>query len=1156
MKIIIKIWVLILLFVFSPGKGSYAQKESLRFEHIGIEEGLSGNNVTAILQDSKGYIWFGTVDGLNKYDGYTFTKYRFDPFDPNSISQNFIYTIFEDSYGAIWVSTFEGLCKFDRATEKFTRYKPSPKARFADPNIGVINEGSDGMIWVGSYSTGLCRFNPRTGKFLPDSIDLDYPRSTGNKTTWPSDAIECIYKDSAGELWVGNTTGLHNIKLTTAKGGQPSGYTIKHYRPDPFNPGSLSGKVKSVFEDRAGTIWLATDNGLNSLDKKTGLFKRYQHDPKNVQSISSNNSFSWGGRGIKEDQQGNLWICTSKGLNKLNKDRTVFTRYFHSQNDPHSVSTDFIESIEIDKAGILWVGGLGGKLNKANLNDKGFGLRRNDPTDINSLSSNQVTGIVEDSSGIIWIGTFTGGLNRWDRRTNKFTHFRYDPANPKSLRHDAVHAIIEDRDGQLWVCNGDILSLFNKQTGEFTHYKSDDANYKKEHQLILSMTQDREGLLWLATSGDGIRNFNAKTRMFSKHYHHSKADSTGISDYTATAIFADSRDNIWVGYGSIATDRLNKRTDSITHYKHDPQDTASISSNIVHSFYEDTNGNLWLGTFAGGLCYFDYQKGKFTTFNDKHGLSNNTVYSIVNDNINRLWLGTRNGLSQFDPVTKTFINYDYKDGLQGNIFAAGERDVGARCRGRDGTIYFGGNNGFNFFDPLKLNANTYIAPVVITQFKLFDKLVKGANESKEIILGYNENYFSFEFSSLSFHNPAKNQYAYQLEGVDKNWVYSGSRRYTSYTNIGPGHYTFKVMGTNSDGIWNREFTSISIIINPPWWRTWWAYSIYGLLLAAAIFAIDRMQKQRIIRRERQKTQLKELAQAKEIENAYHELRSTQAQLIQQEKMASLGELTAGIAHEIQNPLNFVNNFSEVNKELIEELRMEKSKDKSERDEMLEEDLLNDIAENEQKINHHGKRADAIVKGMLQHSRTSTGKKEPADINAIADEYLRLAYHGLRAKDKNFNATMQTDFDESIGRINIIPQDIGRVILNLITNAFYAVTEKKKNMLPSPKGVKEDSNFFEPVVTVTTKRLGSPSGDGGKVLISVKDNGNGIPQKVLDKIFQPFFTTKPTGQGTGLGLSLSYDIIKAHGGEIKVETKEGEATEFIIYLPVKEKEILK
>jgi signal transduction histidine kinase len=281
------------------------------------------------------------------------------------------------------------------------------------------------------------------------------------------------------------------------------------------------------------------------------------------------------------------------------------------------------------------------------------------------------------------------------------------------------------------------------------------------------------------------------------------------------------------------------------------------------------------------------------------------------------------------------------------------------------------------------------------------------------------------------------------------------------------------------------------------------------------------------------------------------LRKTQHQLILSEKIRSLGELTAGIAHEIQNPLNFVNNFSEVNTELIEELKNEKSKIKNERNENLEEELLNNIAQNEQKINHHGKRAEAIVRDMLQHSRASSGKKEPADINALADEYLRLSYHGLRAKDKSFNATMQTDFDESVGNINIIPQDIGRVLLNLFTNAFYAVTEKKKSSPQTPTlgGETENSqNNYEPTISVSTSLTSSFAGKGAWVEIKVKDNGFGISKKVLDKIFQPFFTTKPTGQGTGLGLSLSYDIIKAHGGEIKVETKEGEGAEFTICLP--------
>ena len=815
---------------------SNAQSEGLRFEHIGIEEGLSNENVTQIFQDSKGYIWFGTFDGLNKYDGYSFTKYRLDPFDSNSISQNFIYTIWEDKYGAIWVSSFEGLCKFDRSTEMFTRYKPSPSAKFSDPNISAINEDSDGMIWVGSHSGGLCRFDRKTGKFLPEYFDLGYRQFPGDKARL-KDNVNCIYKDRAGTLWLGNTTGLHKIILTAAKAGQLSRVTFKDYRHNPANINTLSSNVvTSIIEDRAGIIWVSTQNGLNSFDQKTGLFKRYLHDPNNIHSISSNNMELWFGSHLKEDQEGNLWICTRNGLNKLNRDRTIFTHYFYDSSDVYSVSSNFIMSLQIDQAGILWAGSWSGKLNKANLNQKVFGLERHDPNNINSLSSNKVTSILEDSSGIIWIGTYGGGLNRWDKKTNRFTHFTNDPSDPKTLKSDAVHAILEDHQGHLWIANGDVLSHLNRQTGEFTHYHINEGHYKEEdHRLIFSITEDREGLLWLGT-GNGVKSFNKKTAEF-KHYYHDPADSNGLSDYVALIVFADSRDNIWVGHGSRGTDKLNKRTGQFTHYKHDPHDSASISSNYVNSIYEDSKGNLWFGTSAGGLCYFDYQKEKFTTFTDKHGLPNNTVYSILEDAKNNLWLGTGYGLSRFDSLKKTFTNYDYKDGLQGNFFAAGdERERGAYFKGKDGTLYFGGNHGFNFFYPDKIKADSHLAPIVITQFKLFDKHVKGANESKEIVLDHNENYFSFEFSSLSFYNPAKNQYAYKLEGVDKDWIYSGSRRYAGYTNIDPGTYTFIVKGTNNDGVWNEEGTSIIVIIYPPWYGTWWAYILFTLLFSGLIYA--------------------------------------------------------------------------------------------------------------------------------------------------------------------------------------------------------------------------------------------------------------------------------------------------------------------------------
>ena len=318
--------------------------------------------------------------------------------------------------------------------------------------------------------------------------------------------------------------------------------------------------------------------------------------------------------------------------------------------------------------------------------------------------------------------------------------------------------------------------------------------------------------------------------------------------------------------------------------------------------------------------------------------------------------------------------------------------------------------------------------------------------------------------------------------------------------------------------------------------------LFGLLTGLAVLSIIAFILY-FTNRQKQKTNSVLQQQKQKVERTLSELKSTQAQLIQSEKMASLGELTAGIAHEIQNPLNFVNNFSEVNKEMLEELKAERLKPKAARDENLEDDILNDVIANSEKINHHGKRADSIVKGMLQHSRRSSGVKEPTNINTLADEYLRLSYHGLRAKDKSFNATMQTDFDKSIGNMNINPQDIGRVLLNLYNNAFYAVNEKKKAIDQGLPTFERLATLYEPTVSVSTKRVGDT------IEIKVADNGNGIPKKIVDKIFQPFFTTKPTGQGTGLGLSLSYDTVKAHGGEIKVETKEGEGVEFIILLPL-------
>jgi signal transduction histidine kinase len=450
-------------------------------------------------------------------------------------------------------------------------------------------------------------------------------------------------------------------------------------------------------------------------------------------------------------------------------------------------------------------------------------------------------------------------------------------------------------------------------------------------------------------------------------------------------------------------------------------------------------------------------------------------------------------------------------------------------------------------------------------------------EITSLSFAHDQNNLNFSFAVTDYRAPETNKYFTRLEGYDSAWHEAGAEKTAYFYNVPPGDYIFLIKAFDSDGLQLQK--TIAVHISPPWWKTWWAYLLYLAIFLTAVLIAFRVLKQRIIERERQKSQEFELAQAKEIEKAYKELKSTQAQLIQAEKMASLGELTAGIAHEIQNPLNFVNNFAEINSELIEEA--EEAIDKGDRAEAKL--ILSDLKDNEKKIRHHGQRADAIVKNMLQHSRSNAGQKEPTDINALADEYFRLAYHGLRAKDKSFNATLNTDFDKNIGKINIIPQDIGRVLLNLYNNAFYAVSAKasayakdladrsatadaaqakssaiETETLATTDAVNKKKTVagetYEPTVTVSTKLFSAfadplISKSTNSIIISVKDNGNGIPEKVVEKVFQPFFTTKPTGQGTGLGLSLSYDIIKAHGGEISIKNNPGEGAEFIITLPI-------
>jgi signal transduction histidine kinase/streptogramin lyase len=821
------------------------------------------------------------------------------------------------------------------------------------------------------------------------------------------------------------------------------------------------------------------------------------------------------------------------GVSKYDPDEDRTRGSFTHFTEKEGLSNNDVRSILEDKRGNFWFGTNGGGVNKYG------GKRFTHFTVKEGLGDNHVVSVLEDKRGNLWFSTEQAGVSKYDGKS--FTNF----TQKEGFHH--VWNMLEDKSGNLWF--GSYWGIRKYDGKSLTHFAEKDIDVK-------CMMEDKSGNLWFGTHSGGVSKYDGKnfTRFTEKE---------GLSNNGVRSIEEDNGGNLWFAtLGGLSKYDPAEGGKSFTNFN----EKGGLSDNKVVSILKDKSGNLWIGSIHGGVSKYD--GNNFTHFAEKDGLSNNNVRSIMEDKNGNLWFGTAFGLNKLEkdklaslgkataneaasilgdgaPLFKT---YTYEDGFSGISVAWGKTIYEAK----DGTIWIAAGDRLTAYHPGEDTPDTIPPNIQLTGLSLFNENISWQNLDKEvdtsIVLGngvrfhdfhfdstskwysipehlslaYNNNYLTFQFLGITLQSPKKVKYRFKLEGLDKNWSALTNRTEAPYGNLPHGKYTFKVKAMNGDGYWSREF-NYSFTIRPPWWQTWWAYTIYALLFITAMYAVYRIQKQRVLRIERERTREHELAQAKEIERAYHELKTTQAQLIQSEKMASLGELTAGIAHEIQNPLNFVKNFSEVNRELIDEMDEE-----IEKGNIAEvKNIAKDIKENEEKIIHHGERADAIVKGMLQHTRTSTGQKESIDINALADEYLRLSYHGFRAKDKTFNATLQTNFDQSIGKINIVPQDIGRVLLNLYNNAFYAVTEKNK----------QQAGSYQPAVSVSTKKIGN------KVEIKVADNGNGIPQKVLDKIFQPFFTTKPTGQGTGLGLSLSYDIIKAHGGEIKVETKEGEGAEF-------------
>jgi signal transduction histidine kinase/ligand-binding sensor domain-containing protein len=806
-------------------------------------------------------MWFATANGLNKYDGYSFTTYKTDLLDSASISGPWINFLYEDSYGDLWITT-GGLNRFDRVTGRISRY-------LTDRGLTSICEDSsahasqDGM-WFTTFGQGIYRYDRSRNGFT------EYRHNPIDSNSIRSDSTFCASVDNAGTLWIGTANGLNSLDTSRRQ--------FAHYGHGP------KGNVYTVYVDPdepSRLLWIGANDGLYVYDRKGDSFSRYRNDFGNPQRPEDNDA-----RMVYRDRKGRLWVGTMGGIARFDLSTRRFTSYqwdlstsaWGYVNKPWSICEDnmgtmwmvspwgplrkydernnkwtpirIVSDHEIkfhalceDRAGTMWFGTENDAVLKLDRARKPFSLYTKIPGDTSSLSSTTVTGICEDASGSVWVGTL-GGLNKMNASTGTFTHYRHDDRNPNSLSRDPIGPILEDRRGTLWIgTGGGGLDEFDKRRQRLVHH-----SLGLTDNNVAALCASLDGKLWIGTDGSSILEYGFASNTFRRHIPGYAKSGGGVGG--VEAILEDHTGLIWVAVPPTGLNSYDRLSEKWTQFVRDPRarnDPSSIVAPGTLSLCEDRRGMIWVGTDEG-LFKFERETGTFTWFSIKDGLADDFIDAILEDGRGRLWLCTAHGLSRFEPRNGSFRNYDAGDGL-----AIGQCRLPTGCKNRKGEMFFGGSNGFVRFHPDSIKDNPYVPPIAITAFKKFDKLVSfdsAISEKKSIDISYRENVFSFEFVALNYTSPEKNQYAYKLEGFDNEWVYCGTRRHATYTNLDGGKYVFRVKGSNNDGVWDEKGTSIAIIITPPFWSTWWfrafaLVAVFGSVGGAVRYIEIRKMKRRI-----------------------------------------------------------------------------------------------------------------------------------------------------------------------------------------------------------------------------------------------------------------------------------------------------------------------
>jgi len=1061
------------------------------FTRYSIEAGLSQSVVNCIFQDHKGFIWVGTQNGLNRFDGYNFEIFSYNPSDTNTISNNWIYSIDEDRYGNLWIGTKGGLNQYIRDEKRFRRITwINGYPNYVTDYIYDARVLKNGKIIINTPPI-LTIFDHDRKSFRHYTSILQYDGAV-------KDNRIPLLEDQEGLIWIGSTRGLACFN--------PRIESFSYFLPETNDRNSLSNNViTSLYEGVDGTLWIGTSNGLNIYDKTSHLLRRIYHDPRDHQSLSNNFI-----RAITGDLSGRFWIGTEGGgLNRAiwSTDGRLIMEHF--TNEQHGLGHNIVLALMVDRSENLWIGTLQG-LGKTDLKPRKFQLyRTSDTPNPTNLLGNVIASIYKDSSGLIWVGNWGQGLNVVNRKTGQVEHFSSHLKGNHFIPNDFVHVIFPDARQNLWIGTRDGIFVYDHTRKTFTRFREFfHNNHLPDFSgiRIFTIIRDRDNSYWIGTQ-NGLFHLWPESKV-AEIFTAEASNDHRISGNLVYSLLEDHEGLIWIATLS-GLDVYDPITKKLRHYLKNPGNVNSLCDNFVTTLCEDHHGNIWIGTNSY-LNKFNKRDSTFIYYSQESGLPNNLIYMIVEDDRQNLWFATGNGLSRFDTLTGRFRTYSVEEGLQSKEF-----NLNTCCKSNDGEIFFGGMNGFNSFYPDSLRDNPNIPEIVFTscyKTNKTDRVYLDVENGREVVFDYNDYTFTIEFAALEFTNPEKNRYAYMLEGVSGDWIETGTRRFVPFSNLPPGTYTFRIKGSNNDGIWNASGPSLKIIIRPPWWRSSWAWIAYILFLVGAILLYIRIRERKLVH-ERDVLEEKVHLRTQQIESQNTQIMQKNEELSNLNKEltslnATKDKFFSIIAHDLRNPFNTILGLSEMVLGNIGKTDTEK------------------IRKSVTDIREASKHTFDLLQNLLIWARSQTNTLEFHPISVDLSELILDNIDVVKSQAEKKNIEVIYLGKKPI-RLTGDTRMIDTVLRNLLTNAIKFTPQQGQ-------------------VTVTAEE----QVDNFEVV--VKDTGIGIAKENIGKLFQldSKYTRKGTAleRGSGLGLILCREFIEKHKGTIRVVSEPGKGSSFIFTLP--------